>query len=228
MNHYIIHEEPESDHFEKGWKTVQKDFESIVAAWEFMRGPEVERCKAYGKFAAGPFVDSHTDSPVAADMFNQVGAEHYEVFHVDGIEDMNKYLESKYPEGFYKAPNDLQKKHDDLLGERFIDEGIVEKESSEKCGSPFKEQMKYLERGDIVKHVNNSQTFVVTGNYGGRVTAVATVDITNPAEWELVLKARDEKSEEAERRQEFMDHLRDQIQDRKLDDWLDGREEIRG
>lgn len=51
------------------------------------------------------------------------------------------------------------------------------------------EEMKHLERGDIVKPHGDSRTFVVTGNYGGRVTAVATVDITNPPEWEVVLKA---------------------------------------
>jgi len=51
------------------------------------------------------------------------------------------------------------------------------------------EEMKYLERGDIVKHHSDSITFVVTGNYGKRITAVATVDITNPIEWEVVLKA---------------------------------------
>lgn len=51
------------------------------------------------------------------------------------------------------------------------------------------EEMKHLERGDIVKHALDSRTFIVTGNYGGRVTAVATVDITNPPEWEVVLKA---------------------------------------
>ena len=51
------------------------------------------------------------------------------------------------------------------------------------------EEMKHLERGDIVKHALDPRTFIVTGNYGGRVTAVATVDITNPPEWEVVLKA---------------------------------------
>jgi len=46
-----------------------------------------------------------------------------------------------------------------------------------------------LERGDIVKNQSNDKTYVVTANYGERVTAVATVDMTNPDEWELVLKA---------------------------------------
>lgn len=50
------------------------------------------------------------------------------------------------------------------------------------------EEMKQLKPGDIVKHLYDSRTFVVTGNYGGRVTAVATVDITNNAEWEVVIE----------------------------------------
>lgn len=49
--------------------------------------------------------------------------------------------------------------------------------------------MKHLQRGDIVQPHGDSRTFVVTANYGGRVTAVASVDMTNPTEWELVLKA---------------------------------------
>jgi hypothetical protein len=50
-------------------------------------------------------------------------------------------------------------------------------------------EMKHLQRGDIVRHREDSRTFIVTGNYGDRVTAVATVDITNHTEWEIVLKA---------------------------------------
>lgn len=51
------------------------------------------------------------------------------------------------------------------------------------------EEMKKLERGDIVLPFGDNRTFIVTANYGNHVTAVATVDITNPPEWELVLKA---------------------------------------
>lgn len=50
-------------------------------------------------------------------------------------------------------------------------------------------ELKHLQRGDIVKSLFDSRTFVVTGNYGGHATAVATIDMTNPAEWGLVLKA---------------------------------------
>jgi hypothetical protein len=55
------------------------------------------------------------------------------------------------------------------------------------------DELDSLQRGDIVKHKGDSRTFVVTGNYGGRVTAVATVDITNPAEWEIVVKMTETK-----------------------------------
>ena len=54
-----------------------------------------------------------------------------------------------------------------------------------------------LNTGDIVKHKLSGDTFedwkknsyVVTANYGGRITAVRTVDITNPGEWDLIAKA---------------------------------------
>ena len=52
-----------------------------------------------------------------------------------------------------------------------------------------KQTFKELERGDIVKRKGGSTSYVVNANYGNRVTAVNTVDMTNPDEWELVLKA---------------------------------------
>ena len=51
-----------------------------------------------------------------------------------------------------------------------------------------KESFYNLDRGDIIKHVGRDRTFIVTANYGKRVTAVATVDMINPYEWELVKK----------------------------------------
>ena len=45
-------------------------------------------------------------------------------------------------------------------------------------------QLCELKRGTIVRHVGSERPFTVTGNYGSHVTAVATVDITNPTEWE--------------------------------------------
>jgi len=48
------------------------------------------------------------------------------------------------------------------------------------------EEMTNLSSGDIIRHASGGEAFVVTGNFGGRVTAVRTVDVTNPIEWELV------------------------------------------
>lgn len=52
-----------------------------------------------------------------------------------------------------------------------------------------KEEMRHLQRGDIVRHVTSEHGVVVMENYGDRVTAVQTVDITNANEWLLIKKA---------------------------------------
>ncbi len=52
-----------------------------------------------------------------------------------------------------------------------------------------------LEVGDLVRHKSSIHSHVVTGNYGHRVTAVNSVDITNSIEWELVSKACHKKAE---------------------------------
>lgn len=53
-----------------------------------------------------------------------------------------------------------------------------------------------LGRGDVIRlheesheYYEKTRTYVVMANYGNRVTAVRTVDVTNPAEWDLVYKA---------------------------------------
>ncbi len=49
------------------------------------------------------------------------------------------------------------------------------------------DEFKNLKRGEIVRHkIVKTPTYVVTANYGGRVTAARTVDMTNPSEWEKV------------------------------------------
>lgn len=48
---------------------------------------------------------------------------------------------------------------------------------------------KALKRGDIVKHKLREETYIVSGNYGQRATALASIDMENPGEWDLVLKA---------------------------------------
>lgn len=44
----------------------------------------------------------------------------------------------------------------------------------------------HLKPGDIVRHVAGAESYVVTANYGDRVTAVRSVDITHPNEWQVL------------------------------------------
>lgn len=45
-----------------------------------------------------------------------------------------------------------------------------------------------LKTGDIVRSIGgNGDGYIVTASYGRRATAVRTVDITNPDEWELAV-----------------------------------------
>jgi len=45
-----------------------------------------------------------------------------------------------------------------------------------------------LKVGDVIRGKVSHRSFVVTANYGTRVTAVHSADITNPMEWEIVSK----------------------------------------
>lgn len=51
------------------------------------------------------------------------------------------------------------------------------------------EDFKKLQIGDIVKGQFSGEIFVVTGNYGSHITAVKSVDMTHPQDWELIRKA---------------------------------------
>jgi hypothetical protein len=51
------------------------------------------------------------------------------------------------------------------------------------------EQFKKLTTGDIVRLESNHTPYVVTANHGESITAVKTMNMTNPHEWVLVLKA---------------------------------------
>ncbi len=42
-----------------------------------------------------------------------------------------------------------------------------------------------LNRGDVIKSSENEISYVVESNYGKRVTAVRSVDITNLSEWRV-------------------------------------------
>ncbi len=50
-----------------------------------------------------------------------------------------------------------------------------------------------LRTGDVVIGKLSGLAYVVTANYGNRVTAVRTVDITNPDEWLLSCKTKKRK-----------------------------------
>ena len=45
-----------------------------------------------------------------------------------------------------------------------------------------------LRPGDVIHHEFFKDTVMVSANYGGRVTAVRTYDVTNPSEWKVVAK----------------------------------------
>jgi len=51
------------------------------------------------------------------------------------------------------------------------------------------EEFENLQAGDIVRGKFSAESYIVTANFKGRVTAVRTVDLTNPEEWELIQKA---------------------------------------
>ncbi len=52
------------------------------------------------------------------------------------------------------------------------------------------EEWAVLGVGDVITPLDRpEQTFIVTGNYGGRVTAVASVDITDKERWVIKYKA---------------------------------------
>lgn len=53
-----------------------------------------------------------------------------------------------------------------------------------------REDFQDLRPGDVVRGKAFSQVYIVTANYGDRVTAVRTADLTNPPEWDLVAKTR--------------------------------------
>lgn len=56
------------------------------------------------------------------------------------------------------------------------------------------EELQRLQPGDIVANLGHPSTlYIVTANYGDRVTAVKTVDITNPSGWSLLLGRNNQK-----------------------------------
>ncbi len=51
---------------------------------------------------------------------------------------------------------------------------------------PVEKSMTDFKRGRVVRNTLSGESYVVTGNYGDHALAVRTVDISNPAEWEIV------------------------------------------
>ena len=47
-----------------------------------------------------------------------------------------------------------------------------------------------LQPGDLILSKSGERSLIVTGNYGNKVTAIMTIDITNPEEWQLILHTR--------------------------------------
>jgi hypothetical protein len=43
-----------------------------------------------------------------------------------------------------------------------------------------------LKTGDVIRHKTSQKSYLVTDCFGSRATAVRTVDITNPGEWEVM------------------------------------------
>ena len=50
------------------------------------------------------------------------------------------------------------------------------------------DEMKNLQFGDVVQSKIYGLGYIVTANYGSHITAIRTVDITNPIEWYLIRK----------------------------------------
>ena len=50
------------------------------------------------------------------------------------------------------------------------------------------EQMRDLKPGDLVRGGDFNVAYMVTANYGDHITAVRTVEITHPDEWDLIQK----------------------------------------
>ena len=46
-----------------------------------------------------------------------------------------------------------------------------------------KEEFATLDRGNLVRNIGSKRTYVVTHNYGSRITAVESIDMINHQEW---------------------------------------------
>jgi hypothetical protein len=53
-----------------------------------------------------------------------------------------------------------------------------------------KRELQALRPGDCIQSELTKLNYIVTGHYKDRVTAVQSVDVTNPVEWRVVYKVR--------------------------------------
>ena len=53
-----------------------------------------------------------------------------------------------------------------------------------------KDEMRALQPGDIIQHKGLRIGYIVAANYGTRITAVQTADVTNPSEWDVIYQRR--------------------------------------
>ncbi len=51
-------------------------------------------------------------------------------------------------------------------------------------------ELDQLEPGDVIRNKGSSRSYVVLDNYGKRLIAIRTICISNPGEWDLILKAK--------------------------------------
>lgn len=71
--------------------------------------------------------------------------------------------------------------------EQFLEMQRKETEETEELTFINLNHISDLNRGDEIRHKGQSKSrYIVTGNYGGRVTAVSSVDVTNEIEWEVL------------------------------------------
>jgi len=49
------------------------------------------------------------------------------------------------------------------------------------------EDFKNLKPGDIIRNKSGSEGYIITAHYGSRATAVRTIDVTNPSEWDWIV-----------------------------------------
>jgi hypothetical protein len=53
------------------------------------------------------------------------------------------------------------------------------------------DSLRDMKEGDVIRHVSGGPAYIVTANYGTRVTAVLTKDVTNPNEWEKLVTVKE-------------------------------------